>query len=368
MLSPLGPEHYLAQDLFEQEQACVFRRHWILAGLRSQFSGRDAFVVRRIGGVPVVVQRIGGELRAFENICPHRQMALQTAYCGDRPLVCRYHGWSFDSAAIARIPREDALYRYPESERKSASLREFRLAEIGEFLFVNLSDSPLPIEKQFSAAFLAALREVSAHFDGEIIHARVRARHNWKLGFENVLDGNHVHHIHARTFGTAVPAPAPPPHAPQTAPKLCDLSGHLQTRFSNFKSADWHRHVQPLEPEAPPTYHNWIIWPNVNFVSIGGYSFSLHQFDPVSPDETDILMLLFLSRRREESRQSFYFSPAVLWHNIQAEKRILDEDIAALEQLQAGLHAGARPALLGAGDEPIARFLKVQAALMRGGS
>lgn len=349
MKSPLDPQHYGSTQSFASEQERVFRRHWIFAGFTSLLEAPDAYLSRTIGGVPVVIQNTGGSLRAFENTCAHRHLPLQWGFSGRRPLTCRYHGWSYDASGRASIPAQDALYQFDPSELERARLGEFALARVGAFLFVNLSKAPLALEDQFEPAFLHTLRDVSGSFDTEFIHTSVRARFDWKLGFENVIDPNHVRYVHARSFARNVAPPAGVESIPATA-RLQDLSWHQSGPFSEFKRAEWHARVVALD--EPPRYQNWFVWPNVNFVSVGGYSFSMHQFNPASPGETEILMILFLARKRAP----FDFSPAVLWHNIQSEKRILDEDIEVLERLQAGLHAGLRPALLGAHEGRLERF------------
>ena len=76
MKSILSPNHYLDPGIFAREQRRVFRQLWMFAGVRQLLAEPDAFLTRTIGGVPVVVQNCGGELRAFENQCAHRQMPI----------------------------------------------------------------------------------------------------------------------------------------------------------------------------------------------------------------------------------------------------------------------------------------------------
>src|SRR6185369_8926471 len=196
--------------------------------------------------------------------------------------VCRYHGWSYDASGKAAIPAQEALYRFTERELGRACLRQFAVARAGAFVFVNLSESPPALEAQFDATFLESLRQVSGHFDGALVHASVRARFDWKLAWENVLDPHHVHHLHARTFGPSMPRPAAAPPLPEPF-TVRDLSFHQASPFASLKPADWHARVEPYGGER--LYHNWFIHPNVNFVSIGGYSFSMHQFVPAGPGE-----------------------------------------------------------------------------------
>jgi len=56
--------------------------------------GDEPLSVMLLGRAWVLV-RIGGEVRAFEDLCPHRRAPLSAGWVEDGQLRCRYHGWSF---------------------------------------------------------------------------------------------------------------------------------------------------------------------------------------------------------------------------------------------------------------------------------
>src|SRR5690349_7898371 len=136
--SGLTAADYLSPAVFAAEQERLYRELWVFAGFAQLLARPNAFLTRQIGGVPVVVQNLGGRLRAFENLCAHRQMALQWEPYGERPLVCRYHGWAYDADGRARGIPNNALYAFGAEERGRLRLREFALRQVGNLLFVNL--------------------------------------------------------------------------------------------------------------------------------------------------------------------------------------------------------------------------------------
>lgn len=157
MRSRMHPRYYLENDIFEREQRKIFRKVWLFAGLKTLLAKHNAFITRKISDVPVVVQNFHGELRAFENICLHRNALIQTEPVGCRPLVCGYHAWRFDAKGQAHIPDCDTIYRFSEAEKCGLKLRQFALRVVGNLLFVNLDPQPMPLEDQFSPEFIATL-------------------------------------------------------------------------------------------------------------------------------------------------------------------------------------------------------------------
>ncbi len=54
-------------------------------------------------GKSICVARIGGELAAMDNECPHRGAPLCDGAIEDGRVVCGWHGWSFDPKTGAEL-------------------------------------------------------------------------------------------------------------------------------------------------------------------------------------------------------------------------------------------------------------------------
>lgn len=56
----------------------------------------------------------GGELKAFQGICPHQNFALIDGSLADNVLTCRAHLWQFDMRSGQGVnPSDCALANYP---------------------------------------------------------------------------------------------------------------------------------------------------------------------------------------------------------------------------------------------------------------
>lgn len=353
MQSRMHPKYYLSQEIFDREQAKIFRKVWLFAGLASLVSENNSYLTRKIAGVPVVIQNFKGELKAFENICLHRSAPLQQGFCGRRALVCPYHAWSYDSSgAVRQIPDCDALYRFSDEERQSLKLREFALQQVGSLLFINLSSDPMPLEAQFSDKFIKLLEDSSKQYDTEVMFTTWHASFNWKLVYENLRDLNHVRYVHPRSLGQALKFQK---HASdifidEAAGPLTDLSPTgLRTEMRRFSQAGaedaeyaqtrhyaWMDMVEPWR--GADGYYNWLAYPNLHIASgTGGYSFSIENHIPLSPSKTDVEIYYLTAKKK----QPYATSHQVLLSHMHYSKKVVGEDIAILEAVQSALHPDA---------------------------
>lgn len=336
----LPPACYTKQEWFDLEQEKIFGRLWLLVGLTQQLKSENSFITRRLNGVPILVQRIKGELRAFRNACAHRGMPLQVEPFGNRKLICPYHAWSYrEDGALHAIPNEK-IYGTCQDDRKGISLNKFPIRVVGNFIFINFDSSPMPIEEQFSSELLSLLEKVSVHFAPEVSYTSFSGRYNWKLNFENILDWNHAPFVHQKSFAPILAlesdgrfsAAAPDksllfgPGSPLEhirfsgeAPsgqyiKLKDIS-----RIGRSKMAYKPRWFSNLLERSvdPGGFFACNLFPNVNFGSIHGEHFYLQQFVPIAPGEVEYHSWVFTARLRDGVPPQ----PHLLWGIHHAEKR-----------------------------------------------
>lgn len=360
MKSRMPPQAYIDQSWFEREQILFFKPLWQFIGLKMMLSHHNAFITRTLCGISIVVQNFNGELRAFENLCPHRQNPLQQAPHGTRSLTCSYHGWSFsESGKVKAIPFEEQAFRYTQEERACLGLRRFSLEVIGNLLFINLADNPRPITDQFSATMLASLRECSDAFDSEVMLTTIKGKFNWKLAYENLRDSHHPRYLHAKTLYQQVKFQVSIDESgAQQAHRLRkegirdeEHALALLRSFSNGGpdspiehpvSYPWHNHVERYGDKD--WYYNWLTFPNLHIASgSGGYSFIIEHHIPVAPGRTDFMVHYVTAKKKRR----YATSTAVLHAHMMGAEKVLKEDIDVMEKIQSTLHPHASSAMLG---------------------
>lgn len=351
---------YTDEDWFRRERELLMRPLWQFVAPGMLLNKHNAFVRRKVCGVDVVVQNFNGELRAFDNLCLHRQNPIQQQPQGVRPLVCGYHGWGYASEGeVNNIPFHDEAYRFSAHERDCLRLRRFAVARIGSLVFVNLSEKPMPIEAQFSPVALDMLRAASEQFDDEVLIARFETHFNWKLAYENLRDSLHPRYVHPRTLyqqvkfkahmDEAAIADARTYHAQGSRDQEAHLArlrsfsgGGLNEPLVKMPHFSWHKNVERFGTDD--WYLNWLLFPNLHIASgSGGYSFIIEHHQPISAGRTDLLVYYVTARKKHR----YPTSAAVLMAHLEGAEGVLREDIDIMEQVQSGLQMDAPRANLG---------------------
>jgi phenylpropionate dioxygenase-like ring-hydroxylating dioxygenase large terminal subunit len=369
MRSLLRADDYTSADVLAAEEMRLFRRLWIVAGFKSLVEAPDAFITHSIGGIPVLLQNTRDGLRAFVNRCAHRQAPIQVADFGQRRMACPYHGWVYDDAGrVKSVPGNEAHYGLSTETLSTRGLQPVALREVGGLVLVNLAADPMPLEMQFGAEFLEGVSRISSTVGDDALFAKFEARYNWKLNFENVVDWNHVPFIHGSSFAPLISRPrgttsgesadaSPPVPDESIEDDLKGLSYENRAPFQ-FESWPWHNSVERCGPTGQ--YINQFIYPNVNYVVMAGAVHLIQQFCPVAPDRTQVRLTMALGRRKRRLPSA----PAILWSQLKAEKRVIDEDVVVLEGVQRSMAGGAEPAFHGAYEYRLRRIAKTYRRLL----
>lgn len=369
---PLLPACYTEQAWFDLEREKIFNKLWLFVGLTQQIQEEHSFITRQLNGVSVLVQREGGELRAFRNACAHRGMPIQTQECGQRKLVCPYHGWSYQADGKLRGIPSEKMFNICKNKRSSLSLETYSLKVIGSFIFINLDSDPLPIEKQYSDDVILLLSTVSEYFSIDVSYTHFTVSYNWKLNFENILDWHHASFVHQKTFapllqlkqdGAFVAAPLEHSLLFDKGARLAeiDFSTKLFTKPTPLKNIS---KISRTQIKYSPRWFsgllentldigalfNCILFPNVNFGSIHGEHFYLQQFIPIAPNKTEFHSWVFTAQLKPGVPPQ----PHLLWGIHHAEKQVIDEDVVVLTALQTALSSADKVGIMGDHEAPLA--------------
>jgi Rieske 2Fe-2S family protein len=169
---------------------------WVHAGRVEEISRAGDYVLRDIAGESVIVTcSADGSIRAFYNVCRHRGTRLCESGQGsfDGLIRCPYHAWAYDlEGRLVAAPQMDDLPHFRKQDHPLASVRVGRW---DGHLFLNLAESPEPLEDQlgslpgkFHAWGMALLRV------GKQVVYEVAA--NWKLIIQNYSECLHCPGVH----------------------------------------------------------------------------------------------------------------------------------------------------------------------------
>lgn len=202
---------FLDADVFDSEMVRIFESRWVYLCHESQLKAPGDYFTTRVGRQPVVVVRQkDGSIRTFLNACPHRAQTLLPLRQGNirSAITCRFHGWVFDvGGRCLKIKNEEGGgYHDGNALRSACGLTSLpRLESYRGFVFgcLDASVSPLTEELGPATAFIDLLVDQSPH-GIEVLRgsSTYLCRHNWKIQFENVVDGYHVSTVHRNFAAT----------------------------------------------------------------------------------------------------------------------------------------------------------------------
>ena len=191
----LPQKYFVAPEVFEEEEEKIFSRQWVLVGHQSELAKAGDFFVADVAEESLIISRDrGGAVRGFYNVCRHRGTRLCEEERGHAAAIqCPYHAWTYAlDGRLIGAPHMDEVKGF---DREEFSLHPVNLALWEGFIFVNLADQPVPLEKwfgplegKFSGWNLPGLRSAKR------VEYDVKA--NWKLMFENYSECYHCPGVH----------------------------------------------------------------------------------------------------------------------------------------------------------------------------
>ena len=199
---------YLDPNWFERECRELFDQSWVFACTRDQLAAPGDYVTLEFMQHSLfVVRNEAGELRAFHNICRHRGcQVLEGQGNTAQAIVCPYHRWTYQlDGSLRGVPNEaecfDAL------PRESLGLHEASVGEFAGMVFVNPSPNPKDSFETWFGGFADHMwphqfDDGSMQYSGEVVY---EMRCNWKVFYENAIDGYHLGYLHDQTLGKVYP-------------------------------------------------------------------------------------------------------------------------------------------------------------------
>lgn len=321
---------YWSDEWLALEQERVFRRSWVFAGAEAEIAEPGSMKPIDIGGAPlIVVHGRDGIVRAFHNVCRHRGARLVTEPCRKSTLTCPYHAWNYalDGKLRARphFLGPDQVDRFANGGGDKLDLVPVRTEIWNGCIFVNISGDAEPLQN-----WLAPLLQRTRAYDFSAIRwagkLEFEVRANWKLVYENYMEGYHVFAVHPRLI--------------KFAPMNIRWSGEWQDHvFYNdyvFPQTEGGRgEGLPHYPGLPPSDAQRGLW----FLCFPHFAaevypdqFTLLVSYPVAPDLTREELHVFLigDAATAEAHRAPREALLTMWDELNR------EDIGVLELLQQG--------------------------------
>ncbi len=192
--------HYTDPERFAQERELV-RAAPQLVGYSRELPKPGTYAVKDVMGTPVLLTRAkDGKVRAFHNICRHRQAPIASGCGAAQRLACPYHSWTYDlTGKVVGVPGDEG---FTPEQSVAARLPELPAAEYAGFLWLGLE----PGAELDVAAHLGELGpQLESWAFGTwnpIGEKRLDVPVNWKLAVDTFAENFHFATVHASTFAT----------------------------------------------------------------------------------------------------------------------------------------------------------------------
>jgi phenylpropionate dioxygenase-like ring-hydroxylating dioxygenase large terminal subunit len=350
-----GPRQVIPKDWyrssasFEEEMRLLFGRGWHFVGMSGELENDRDFVCLEHHGASIVVQNFKGELKAFQNVCTHRFNKIQTEERGNRPLSCRYHGWTYDRTGFpAGMPKRE---QFLTGDDATLCLTSYPVEACGKFVFVRTGEG-VGLREQLGG-FYQVLEDFSAHIGAQIHYGTFPHAANWKLLVENVLECYHCGVVHRDSF-------IPMGIGREALDEVVTDSGHSSCHFPRLdqpREQLRQRYLSHLKDRG--LTHNSLyhihVFPNLFVSSPEGLAFYVGQALPLGPGETLLRTRLFEPAvelgPKERARQG-----PINETSVAMTVNVIDEDRVILENIQKAMRFSDKPGRIGGEEVRIRAF------------
>ena len=127
---------YTSQDRHNRDRAMLMASPQ-LVGYVSELAEPGAYCTKTVMGRSVLLTRTSDRsVKAFDNVCLHRQSQVVTGCGTAKRFTCPYHSWTYDNnGRLVSVPGREG---FPDVNPKSDGLTELPGAEFAGFLWVSL--------------------------------------------------------------------------------------------------------------------------------------------------------------------------------------------------------------------------------------
>jgi carnitine monooxygenase subunit len=191
---------YTSQERHERDWAMLMSSPQ-LVGYVSELPRPGSYCTKTVMGRSVLLTRTSdGSVKAFDNVCLHRQSPVVSGCGVAKRFTCPYHAWTYDNTGrLVALPGREG---FPEMTLKSDGLTELPATEFAGFLWIAMD----PGTTLDVAAHLGPLAEELdswgigrwAPLGEKVLDSPI----NWKLAIDTFAENYHFATVHEQTFAT----------------------------------------------------------------------------------------------------------------------------------------------------------------------
>lgn len=191
---------YTSTERHERDRAMVMASPQ-LVGYVSELPRPGSYCTKTVMGRSILLTRTAdGSVKAFDNVCLHRQAQVVEGCGVAKRFSCPYHAWTYDNTGrLVAVPGREG---FPDVTPKSDGLTELPATEFAGFLWVAMDPgSDLDV-----AAHLGPLADELDSWGigrwsplGEKV---LDSPINWKLAIDTFAENYHFATVHQQTFAT----------------------------------------------------------------------------------------------------------------------------------------------------------------------
>ncbi len=174
---------------------------WTFLGLLQDVANDGDWFRASIATRSIFVQRFGDELKGFENRCAHRFFPLRTTDKGNGPIVCGFHHWRYDKSGRAvGIPMCEELFGKTPRDL-GATLAPVEIATCGNLIFGRfpVTGSADSLEQYLGESF--PILDAMSRARSKPQHLTQAVNANWRLCTHISIEDYHTVAVHPTTFG-----------------------------------------------------------------------------------------------------------------------------------------------------------------------
>ncbi len=195
---------FTSEDVHDREQVRVFRGPvWLYLGLEAEIPNPGDFITTYAGDTLVVLNRaLDGSLHAFINRCAHRGSTVVRELFGNRDShTCVYHHWRYDlTGQLIGVPFQKGVAGKggmpPSFDKSHHGLKTLKVASYRGVVFGSFDPDVEGLEEFLDNTAREFLDQMFGKPIEILGYMRQRMPSNWKLYWENFIDGYHGGTLH----------------------------------------------------------------------------------------------------------------------------------------------------------------------------